>query len=150
MAITKRDPNTIFLGGNPQPPTIVDDLACSEAITPGMLCELALVSSRNAWRKHTTAAGPTRSVAKDMPMLNKGIDDASVAGDLIEVLELAPGHSFYGLVASGANIAFGDKLESAGNGYLRAFTNATVTFRALEAVNNTAGPSTARIRAEVN
>lgn len=150
MSIPKRDPNTILLGGNPGSYTLVDDLAASEAITPGMLCETAVVSSRNSWRKHSTAGGPTRSVANNMTYLNKGVDDACGVGDVIEVYELAPGCSFWGLVASGAPaILFGAKLQSAGNGLLQAFTSGLSQFRALESVDNSAGGTNARIRVEV-
>jgi hypothetical protein len=146
MAITKRDPNTILLAGDW---LLENSLAASEAITPGMLVETFASAGVNRWRKHSTAAGPCRSVMKDMPMLNKGIDDACAAADLIEVIEGSPGASFYGIIASGANISFGDKLESAGNGKLRAWTASVTPMRALETVNNSAGPGDARIRVEV-
>jgi hypothetical protein len=146
MAITKRDPNTILLGGDW---TLVNDIAASEAITPGMLVELGTSAGVNRWKKHATAAAACHAVAKDMPMLNKGIDDNCAIGDLIEVIEGKPGATFYGLIASGANIAFGALLESAGNGKLRAWTASPMPLRALEAVNNSAGPADARIRVEV-
>jgi hypothetical protein len=142
MAITKRDPNTILLAGKWE---LVNDRAASEAITPGMLVEL----NGARWRKHSVAGGPCRAVAKDMPMLNKGIDDACAVGDLIEVIEGSPGASFYGIIPSGANIAEGALLESLGTGKLRAWVASTTPLRALEAVNNTAGPGDARIRVEV-
>lgn len=146
MSITKRNPNTVFLGG---PKTLINDLAASEAITPGMLVQMFNSAGVNRWRKHPTAAGPCRAVALDMPMLNKGVDDACAAGDLIEVVEAAGGTYLWMLIASGANISFGDKLESAGNGYLRAWTNSPTPFVARETVDNSAGPGTARIRVEV-
>lgn len=149
MAITVRNPRRIFLGGNPLTPTVVNDIAAKEAITPGMLVELVNTAGVHQWQKAATAKLPTTSVALDMLMLNKGIDDACAVGDLIEVAELVPGHTFYPLIASGANITFGDKLENAGTGKLRAWTDASRAFRALETVNNSAGPSDARIRVEV-
>lgn len=146
MAITQRDPNTIYLGG---PKTLINDLAAKEAITPGMLVVLDSTTSVNRWKKAATAKEPTTSFAKDMPMLNKGVDTACAIGDLIEVVEGAPGTTFWAIIASGANIGFGDKLENAGNGKLRAWTDASQAFRAIQAKNNTAGPGDARIRVEV-
>lgn len=147
MAITVRDPNRIFLGG-PRP-TFVNDIAAKEAITPGMLCDLDSTAGVNRWKKAATAKSPTTSVALDMLMLNKGVDDACAIGDLIEVGEMVPGDTFWAIIASGANIVFADKLENAGNGKLRAWTDASRAFRALETKNNSAGPGDARIRVEV-
>lgn len=149
MAITKRNPNRIFLGGEPKTPTVVNDIAAKEAITPGMLVVLDTTGGVTRWKKAATAKEPTTSVALDMLMLNAGVDDACGAGDLIEVAELVPGQSFWAIIASGANITAGDKLENAGTGKLRAWTDASRAFRALETVDNSAGPSDARIRVEV-
>jgi hypothetical protein len=145
MAIIVRNPNRIFLGGWPTP-TLINDIAAKEAITPGMLCDLDSSTGVNRWKKAATAKSPTTSVANDMLMLNKGVDDACAAGDLIEVLELVPGHKFWALIPSGEDTTFGDKLENAGTGYLRAWTDASRAFRALETVTPTAD---ARIRVEV-
>ena len=147
MSITKRNPNRIFLGG--PAPTVINDLAAKEAITPGMLVELVNTAGVHQWQKAGTAKVPTTSVALDMIMLNKGVDDACAAGDLIEVGELVPGDAWWAIVGSGADVAFGDKLENAGTGKLRAWTDASRAFRALETVDNSAGPGDARIRVEV-
>jgi hypothetical protein len=149
MAITKRNPNRIFLGGEPKTPTVINELAAKEAITPGMLCDMDTTTGVTRWKKAATAKSPTTSVALDLLMLNKGVDDACAIGDLIEVAELVPGQSFLGIIASGANITAGDKLENAGNGKLRAWTDASRAFRAVNTVNNSAGPSDARIIVEV-
>ena len=145
MAISQRAPNQIFLGG-PQP-ALLNDIACSQALTPGMLVELATSAGVTRWKKHATAAGPCRAIVKDMPMLNKGLSDVTAVGDLVEVLELLPGDLVQVLIASGANITKGDKLESAGNGYARAWTNSTTPFVA----KSTSGAVTADtyIQAEV-
>lgn len=145
MAITQRAPNQIFLGG--PLPALVNDKACSEALTPGMLVELATSAGITRYKKHATAAGPCRAIFKDMPMLNKGLSDATAIGDLVEVYELLPGDLVQVIIASGANITKGDKLESAGNGKARAWTNSTTPFVAL----TTSGAVTADtyIQAEV-
>lgn len=149
MTITRRNPNRIFLGGEPKTPTVVNDIAAKEAITPGMLVVLDNNSGVHTWKIANTAKHPTTSVALDELMLNQGVDDACEAGDLIQVAELVPGHTFWALIASGASISFGDKLENAGNGKLRAWTDASRAFRAIETVDNSAGPGDARIRVEV-
>lgn len=145
MSITRQPPNTIWLGGRREE---VGDLACSEAITPGMLVE-RVVSSGIKWRKHATAGALTAAAIKlDESMLNKGVDEASTAGDLIQVAIGEKGSTFWMLIASGANIAAGAKLDSAGNGKLRAVAG-TALFTAVESVDNSAGPGDARIRVEV-
>jgi len=147
MAITKYPPNTIWLGG---PRTEIGDIAAKEAITPGMLVERVNTAGVWQWQKHATAAGNTgRAVATEQSMLNKGVDDAYAALDLMEVSELAGGSSAWMLIASGQSIVYGQKLESAGNGTLRAIAAGTALFVALETKNNSAGPANARIRVEV-
>lgn len=144
MAITKYPPNTIWLGG---PRTEIGDVAAGEVITPGMLVERT--PTTGLWRKHALAAGPCHSFATEQNMINKSVDDTYAIGDLAEVTLGAPGTNAWLIIASGANIAAGDKLESAGNGKLRAWTNGVAPFTALEAKNNSAGPGDARIRVEV-
>ena len=147
MAITVRDPNTIWLGGPKDViENIINDFAAKEAITPGMLLDLDSTTSVNRWKKAATAKSPTTSVAKDAPMLNKGIDDNYAIGDLVEVFAGSPGTTFLAIIPSGQTIAFGDKLENAGTGKLRAWTDASQAFRALEAKTATADT---RIRVEV-
>ena len=50
MSITRNDPGTVYLGG---PRMVVNDLAASEAITPGMLVEK--FNNAGVWRvkKHS-------------------------------------------------------------------------------------------------
>jgi hypothetical protein len=143
----KFPPNTVWLGGSR---TEVNDLSASESITPGMLVERFSSSGTPKFRKHATAGGNTAAaVATDATMLNKGVDDAYAANDLIEVSIGNKGCTFWMLIASGQNIAAGGKLESAGNGKLRALAAGTALFTALEDKDNSAGPSDARIRVEV-
>lgn len=146
MAITKRIPNVIHLGG---PVTVINDLAASEAITPGMLVERFNSSGTVRFRKSTRTGLRNTLYAKDMPMLNKGIDDACAANDLIEVVDGAPGATIYAIIASGANITAGARLTDAGNGKLKAVGSDSPCAEALENVDNSAGPGDARIRVEV-
>ncbi len=146
MAFTRSNPNKILLHGGPDP-TIINDTACSEAITPGMLVERFNSSGTWRFRKSTRTGLRNNLYALDMPMQNTGIDDASAANDLIEVVAAKTGDTVYALIASGASIAFGARLTDAGNGYLKAVGSDTPIAEALETVVATVTPT--RIRVEV-
>src|ERR1044072_7815640 len=103
MAITRMAPNTVWLSGDK---VLVNDIGCSEAITPGMLIE-RITSTGSKFRKHATAGGAGTIVALEQDMLNKGVDDAYAAGDLVEAAIGVPGSTFWMFVGSGANIAAG-------------------------------------------
>jgi len=143
MAITRQNPNTVFLGGDR---TQIGDLAASEAITPGHLVERFNNGGIIRFRKHSDAAGYNgRLVATEQAMLNKGVDDDYAANDLVEVSALAPGAKAWMLIASGQNVAAGDELESAGNGTLRTGSGVKL-FTALDNKPNVT--VTTRIRVE--
>lgn len=146
MTITRYDPGTIYLGG---PRTEIGDMAAKEVITPGHLVERVNTAGVWQWQKHTTAGGPgSRSVATEQSMLNKGVDDNYAAGDLMEVTEAAGGTNMWMFIASGQNIAYGDQLESAGNGTLRKQADTGIPlFVALETKANVVVLT--RIRVEV-
>ena len=143
MAITRNDPGTIFLGG---PRTVVNDLAASEAITPGMLVEK--FNNAGVWRvkKHSLTSAAGSQYATEQSMLNKGVDDAYAANDLVETSIGAPGSTFWALIASGQTIVFGNALESAGDGTLKVFSAGTKIANALESKTATA---LTRLRIEV-
>lgn len=143
MTITRYDPNTIWLGGNR---VEVNDLAASEAITPGHLVDRFNNAGVIRWRKHATASiACAKAVATEQSMLNLGVDDAYAANDLVEVSILEPGATAWMFIASGQTITAGQKLESAGDGTLKAFNAGVVLFSALE--NKTATALT-RLRVE--
>jgi hypothetical protein len=130
MSITRYAPGTVFLGGNR---VQIGDLAASEAITPGHLVDRFNSGGVIRFRKHATAGGATaRLVATEQANVGKGIDDAYAANDLMEVSALATGAEAYMFIASGQNIAAGNKLESAGDGTLRILASGTALFSALE------------------
>lgn len=130
MSITRNNPNTVYLAGTREQ---IGDLAASEVIIPGHLVERWNNAGVIRWRKHTTAGGPTvKAVATEQAMVNKGVDDVYNANDLMEVSILKEGGTAWMLIASGQNIAAGQKLESAGDGTLRAFAAGTALFSALE------------------
>jgi hypothetical protein len=115
------------------------------AITPGMLVQGTLSVA-----PHATAGGNTpRDFALERQEMGKGIDVAYAIGDQVKVGSFKPGDRVYAFVASGQNIAIDGKLESAGDGTLRALAAGTAIGKALEAVNNTAGPTNARLRVQV-
>jgi hypothetical protein len=129
MTITRRDPNTIWLGG---PRTEIGDFTAKAAITPGHMVERVNTAGVWQWQKHATAGGATNAIATEQNMLNLGVDIAYAAGDLVEVSELAGGSLVWGLIASGQNIAYGNKLESAGDGTLRILASGVALFQAVE------------------
>src|SRR5678816_2016707 len=147
MSITRLNPNTIFLGGDR---TQVNDLACSIAVTPGMLVERFNNGGIIRWRPSTTngLAGPA-AVATDHAMANKGVDDNYAIGDLVEVSILHKGAAAWMLIASGANVAAGDLLGDNGSstpGTLK--TSPTVPrFVALENKPNVTAQTRIRVEA---
>lgn len=122
-----------------------EDGVASAAITPGML-----VQGVTSVAPHSTAGGrAVAAFACEREEMGKGIDTVYAIGDTVKVANLPPGSRVYAIIPSGQNIAEGGALESNGNGMFRAFAAGTVILRALEAVNNTAGPGAVRIRSEV-
>lgn len=145
MSITRYDPNTIHLAG---PATEINDLSASEAITPGMLVEMFTSATVTRFRKSTLTDKQNSTFAVQRAYANDGVDSAYALADLVDAKIGAPGCVIWGLVASGANLAKGALLTDAGNGYFKAVGSGVAIARALETVDNSAGPSTARIRVE--
>lgn len=143
MAITRNNPNTIFLGGDR---TIVGDLAANTTITPGMLIERDDVGAGVIrWKLATADLAGSMCIAQDMPYANKGVDDTYAAADIVDACILHKGGTAWCLIGSGQNIAAGDLLGSAGSGLLK--SGATVALcRALE--NKPTVTVTTRIRVE--
>lgn len=124
MSITRSNPNTIFLGGDR---TQVNDLAASATITPGDLIERFNNGGVWRWRRQSTASvGVPMAVATDQSMLNKGVDDDYAANDLVEASILHKGATAWMFIASGQNIAFGNKLEASNDGTLKIFSAGVV------------------------
>lgn len=148
--ITKYPPNTIYLGGAAAGERVqVGDLAASEVITPGMLIERFNNAGAVKFRKHSGAGLAGAIYATEQSMLNKTVDDNYAAGDLVEATVCSAGTTIWAFIASGANIAAGDKLGSAGNGKLQPVGAGVAIAVAMENKNNAAGPGDARIRIEV-
>lgn len=148
MAIVKYPPNTILLHGPNA--KIINDIPGSGVIMPGMLVERFNASGVAKWRAQVTAAvGAQRAVALNRPENNKGVDDAYADGDLIQVAILSPGDVAWMLLpAAAAAIVAGDGIESAGAGLLRKLAAGVSLFKSLYNVDNSAGGTTMRIKAE--
>lgn len=146
MAVTQLAPNTIYLGG---PRTDINDLAASEAITPGMLLERFISSTTIRVRKHATAGGGGPFlIAVEQSDQNKGISDAYAANDLVQAVALASGASAFVYLASGQNITAGQKLESNGAGLLRAYASGVILATALESLDLSSTAANTRMRVE--
>jgi len=145
MSITRNNPNTIYLGG---PRTQVNDLAASETITPGYLVDRFNSAGVIRWRKQATASiACAPAFATEQGMLNRGVDDNYLVGELMEVSILGRGGYVWAFIASGQNIAAGNKLEAAGDGTLKIFSAGVVLASALE--NKPSVTALTRIRVEV-
>lgn len=126
-------------------PVLNEDGAASEAITPGHL-----VKGVTSIAKQTATTGDlSRTFALERDEMGKGISTAYAIGDYVKVGAFHAGCHVYAIIASGQNIAADQYLESAGNGTLRAIASGARLGRALEAVNNSAGPGDARLRVEI-
>lgn len=120
MAITRLNPNTIYLGDMRKPHTVVGDLAIAAALKPGALVQRDYVTGVVRWKAAVADIDGPPAVLLDLPYLNKGVDDAYAIGDLADVCVLGKGDTAWMFVASGATIEQGDLLGSQGtNGQLK-------------------------------
>jgi hypothetical protein len=87
-------------------------------ITPGMLIALG---SGGTVAVHAVAGGsaPERMFALEDDLQGKGITDTYASTNTVRAAICPPGTEIYALCAAAQSIAIGDKLESAGTGYLR-------------------------------
>lgn len=124
-----------------------EDSKAAEAITPGHLVDF---DGSGNLIKHANAGGfVSKAFALERQELGKGIDDAYAIGDYVKVGVFPPGTRVNAIIASGQNISKGNYLESAGDGTLRILNSGERIGRAVESVNNSAGPGTARIAVEI-
>ncbi len=82
MSITRKNPNTIYLGGGDGPGgesgmTLVNDEVTGVAARPGMLAETYNDGGVSKWRPHVSAAGTFAQKAFYIEQIemNKGVDD---------------------------------------------------------------------------
>lgn len=134
MAISQREPNTILLGGGMNAAdgaaTYINDLVAVETLTPGMILELHDDNGVPAWGVHDTADDPVEPVValEKGLFLNKGVDDTYADGELVIAAALKPGSMFWGIVPSGQDINVGARLQSNGDGKLKAAATGHVKF----------------------
>jgi hypothetical protein len=138
-------PKKIFLKGGPMGK---EGLAGAAGILPGMLVERAAGGTVVV---HATAGGPALpAFARPNEVIGNGIDVAYNDEDTVLYGVASSGHEVYAVVAASAPaIGDGVYLESAGDGTLAAVTTGTAVAKALEAVDNSGGAESARIKVEV-
>lgn len=112
---------------------VIEEKVAAAAITPGMLLEL---TSDGEVQAHSSAGGKNLlMVALEDELQGNGIDDAYGADDVVQVWIPGRGDEGYLVLADGEDVSIGDALESAGTGYLRAYTSGEKVAVALEALD---------------
>lgn len=145
-------PQTILLKGD----GLFKEALAGGAITPGHLI------TRNS--SSAFVVGPAAGLnaypmfALEDEAQGKDITDAYASGEIVNAVIPQTGSEIYALVAaSAAAIVVGDELESAGDGTVRKAATVAVAqnnlrrivARAIQAVDNSAGGSPARIKIEI-
>jgi hypothetical protein len=122
--------------------------AADGTIKPG---HLIVLNSSAEWIRHnvTSSASVAAQFALEREEMGQGIDVLYAEGDYVKAGHFGNGTRVNALIPSGQNIAAGQKLESAGDGTLRAVTSGFAIAIASAAVNNAAGPGDARISATI-
>jgi len=159
--MAKSAPSTIILKGNPiykEYPLAPITASGVTAITPGMLVELA----SGEVRPHSTQGGnatpmfAVEGLNIDATSLTMGDIDTDYDDDngAVKVAFCNNGDEVYALLGAGQTVAIHGLLQSASDGYLMPYTAGTnlplrPVARALEAVDNSAGTSAARVKVEV-
>jgi len=106
-------------------------------------------------RAHSTATGAAQrafaleSLVPDFANTTAAVDKVYASGDSVRWAIGHLGEEFWAwMIASGAAVAIGDQLNSAGNGYLQPGTTNPIA-RAAEVLNNAASPTPTRIRIRI-
>lgn len=166
----KATPSTIFLSGEID--RGFEGIAVA-SITPGMLINIRdaqptdgplTVPGRNKdVGPHNVAGAAGTMFAREMDLIGSSIDDVYETGDTVLYQTSRAGDRVYALLAAGQDVAAGARLESAGNGYLRAVTAGsqastepfaavfpgTAIAVALEDVDNNPGTGGAPVRIKI-
>lgn len=129
---------------------IAREALASVAIVPGML----LARDAGKVKPHAVDSGVANlHFAVEDGAQGRTIDDEYAIDDTVHFVTVPPGATINALLAAGsAAVVVGDKLVSDGDGTLKklvAATGGTVVAEALEAVDNSAGVTRARIMVEV-
>lgn len=102
----------------------IEEVAAASAILPGMV----IARGASGMAAHATAGGNVAPVivALEDSLQGNDKDDAYAAADLVRCWTPAPGDKGYLILSDGENVAIGDALESAGNGYVNKYVADTV------------------------
>lgn len=134
----------IILDGEPP---VNEDRAATEVITPGQL--LMRASTTTCSKNTASSADVALEFALERDEFGKDIDDTYAVGDYVKAAVCRPGNKVYAFIASGQNISANAYLEAGSAGNFVVYSAGKRLARALEAVNNAAGPGDARIRLEI-
>lgn len=141
---------TIFLKSGRSGDPLQKEGKANAAITPGHLIELMTTGNL---RVHATGGGPAGArFAIEDALQGKEIGDAYVANNRVQYIHAAPGDEVYAWLKDGESVAIGAKLESAGNGSLRASSEeaseiaGSIVAEALEAVDASASANVVDLR----
>lgn len=126
-------------------PIVTEEGIADEAITPGHLVDGVTTIGKRA----TASVATPRTFALERDEMGDDIDVAYASGDTVKVGAFHSGQRVYAFIASGQNITADAKLEASNDGTLKVFSAGIVLARALESVNNSAGPGEARLRVEI-
>ncbi len=140
-------PKVINLGGE----YTQHEAVAGGTIVPGMLLEFE-ADAVDTVEVHSDAGGWCNPrFAREYYEVGYGIDDAYVTGNQVIYYTFQPGAEVYALLAANAvAIAKAAPLASAGDGTLKLAADGDVVLaQALEAVNNSANASRARIRVTI-
>ncbi len=144
MAITRNNPNTIWLGGMR---TVVGDIAVAAALKPGALVQRDYVTGVVRWKAAAADIDGPPAVLLEQAYVNQGYDTAYGVGDLADVAILQKGATAWMFVASGALIEQGDLLGSQGTSGMLKLGATKALFTAIERVTGPYADLT-RIRVE--
>ena len=110
---------TIVLKGDP----LQKELKADAAITPGMLLE----RTTTGIKKHATAGGDVRPTlfAIENSLEGQEIGTDFAAADMCQFVAARPGDEIFALLADDETITVGERLESHGDGMLKAYAVAS-------------------------
>lgn len=149
MALTKRAPNTIHLGGQIEK---LNEHIGGVTITPGMELEFYDDSGTMKLRPLASASQrPTRIIALEKILHNKTVDDTYAIGELVLCALFLPGSSFWGLIPSGQNLSAGEPMGPNGNGMHKALADADAAdgLAVYQALETSSGAVTATTRLKI-
>lgn len=153
--MAKTNPSVVVLKGEPsykEYPLATFDVYGDGAITPGMLVEVntgyAAPHGSSAGFALPTFAVEGLNIDTDSKTMGDIDVDYAVEGEPVKVGFFHAGDEVYALLAAGQDVALGARLESNGDGYLKAGTTNAIV-RTLAALDNNPGTGPARIKVEV-